>query len=251
MPDQSPPGFITPDWPSPRNVRALTTLRTGGVSQGAYQSFNLAVHTEDDPVRVEQNRQLLKRYHHLPRNPMWLSQVHSDHVICIDDIPAEAETPVADGAWSKQPGHVCAVMTADCLPVLLCNKQGTRVAAVHAGWRGLASGIVTEGVRVMQEPAEQLLVWLGPAIGPTAFEVGSDVVQAFTDKDARNVKAFKQVDNSHWLCNIYHLARNELNALGLTAIYGGDLCTYEEAERFYSFRRDGKTGRMASLIWFE
>ena len=251
MPDQSPPGFITPDWPSPSNVRALTTLRTGGVSEGPYQSFNLAVHTEDDPVRVEQNRQLLKRYHQLPRDPVWLSQVHSDHVICIDDIPAEAEIPDADGAWSKQPGRVCAVMTADCLPVLLCNRQGTRVAAVHAGWRGLASGIVTQGVRVMEQPAEQLLAWLGPAIGPRAFEVGSDVMQVFTDKDARNEKAFNQVDDSHWLCNIYHLARNELNALGLTAIYGGDFCTYEQAERFYSYRRDGKTGRMASLIWLE
>lgn len=251
MTDQPAPGFINPDWPSPSNVRALTTLRTGGFSQGPYQSFNLAFHTEDDPVRVEQNRQLLNRYHHLPRNPVWLSQVHSDHVICVDDIPDDAEIPEADGAWSKHPGRVCAVMTADCLPVLFCNRQGTRVAAVHAGWRGLASGIVSRGVRVMEEPAEQLLAWLGPAIGPRAFEVGSDVVQAFTEKDASNVKAFKQVDDSHWLCDMYHLARNELNALGLSAIYGGDFCTYEDADRFYSYRRDGKTGRMASLIWLE
>ena len=164
MTDQPVPGFLTPDWPSPSNVRALTTLRTGGLSEGPYQSFNLAMHTEDDPVRVEQNRQLLNHYHHLPRNPVWLSQVHSDHVICIDDIPAETGIPEADGAWSEHSGRVCAVMTADCLPVLFCNRQGTRVVAVHAGWRGLASGIVTRGVQVMKEPAEQLLAWLGPAI---------------------------------------------------------------------------------------
>ena len=203
MTDQPAPGFITPDWPSPSNVRALTTLRTGGFSQGPYQSFNLAMHTEDDPVWVEQNRQLLNRYHHLPRNPVWLSQVHSNHVICIDDMPAEANIPEADGAWSGRTGHVCAVMTADCLPVLFCNRQGTRVAAVHAGWRGLASGIVTEGVRTMDEPAEQLLAWLGPAIGPRAFEVGGEVVQVFTEKDASNINAFKQVDASHWASGVY------------------------------------------------
>ncbi len=240
------PGYLLPDWPAPRNVRALTTLRSGGFSTGPYASFNLALHTGDDPVAVGKNRALLRSYFELPSEPVWLQQVHGKR--CIEAVSNVADT-LADGCWTRTRGCVCAVLTADCLPVLLCDRSGTRVAAAHAGWRGLNAGVISNAVKTLQSDPADLMAWLGPAIGPLAFEVGLDVMQAFTSKNHNNASAFRQVDDSHWLCDIYRLAKIELGTLGVTAIYGGDACSHSDERRFYSYRRDGNTGRMASVIW--
>ena len=242
----STPGFIRPDWPAPPNVHALVTLRRGGYSSGPYSSFNLAAHTDDDPVAVRRNRQLLSDCFQLPAEPVWLQQVHGSTVVAA---AADAVGARSDGSWSDSPGQVCAVMTADCLPVLVCDQAGRKVAAAHAGWRGLHAGVITSAIEQLQTDAAELLVWLGPAIGPQAFEVGGEVVRAFSEKNTLNEAAFRQIGTRHWLCDLYRLARIELASLGITAVYGGDYCTLTDAERFYSYRRDGVTGRMASLIW--
>ena len=243
-----PPGFILPEWPAPANVHALSTLRDGGYSTGPYASFNLALHTGDDAIAVQRNRELLRSHFELPAEPIWLQQVHSSHLIEADSTVVDTQ---ADGCWSRAPGYVCAVMTADCLPVLICDRSGTKVAAAHAGWRGLYAGVITNAVNILQSNPAELMVWLGPAIGPLSFEVGLEVMQSFTTKNDKNASAFRQVDDSHWLCDIYQLAKIELARLGVTAIYGGDECSYSEEQRFYSYRRDGITGRMASIIWLE
>lgn len=240
------PGFIRPDWPAPANVHALTTLRTGGYSSGAYASFNLAAHTDDDPDAVQGNRRLLREFFRLPDEPVWLQQVHSKRIVSAEAGAAGSE---ADGSWSDIAGKVCVVMTADCLPVLVCDRRGSKVAAAHAGWRGLHAGVVSQAVRMLETDPEDLLVWLGPAIGPQAFEVGREVLQAFIDKNSLNGTAFRQRDDRHWLCDLYELARIELSMLGITSVFGGTECTFSDESRFYSYRRDGKTGRMASLIW--
>ena len=246
--DQSNPGYLKAEWPAPAGVHALVTLRTGGYSTGAYAGFNLAMHTGDDPDTVRRNRELLQTYFQLPAEPVWLQQVHGNRLVEADPRAREA---AADGSWSRTPGQVCAVMTADCLPVLVCNRDGTMVAAAHAGWRGLQAGIVTRTVRQLQADAADLMVWLGPAIGPQVFEVGADVVRAFSGTHQDNVKAFRQIDEHHWLCDMYALARIELANLGVASVFGGDYCTYSDEQRFYSYRRDNITGRMASLIWLE
>jgi len=242
------PGFIRPDWPAPANVHALVTLRTGGYSSGPYTSFNLAAHTDDDAAAVLRNRALLTEYFSLPAEPLWLQQVHSNRIVNAgsDDVWAEA-----DGSWSSSAGKVCVVMTADCLPVLICNQQGSRVAAAHAGWRGLHAGVITNAIHMLESDPSELMVWLGPAIGPRSFEVGTEVFRAFTDSRVENTAAFRQTDERHWLCDLYELARIELTRQGVTSIFGGNECTYTDEERFYSYRRDGNTGRMASLIWLE
>ena len=240
------PGFIQPDWPAPSRVKALTTLRTGGYSRGPYASFNLAAHTDDDPDAVQKNRWLLRENFGLPDEPAWLQQVHGSGIVNAADGVIGAE---ADGSWSCVSGKVCVVMTADCLPVLFCDRRGTRVAAAHAGWRGLHAGVITEAVRVLESDPAELMVWLGPAIGPQAFEVGEEVVRAFVDKNGRNSAAFRQTDERHWLGDLYQLARTELSLLGIEGVFGGQECTFSDPQRFYSYRRDGATGRMASLIW--
>ncbi|MBT8128251.1 MAG: peptidoglycan editing factor PgeF [Gammaproteobacteria bacterium] len=242
------PGYLLPEWPAPANVHALTTLRKGGYSTGPYTSFNLALHSDDDPIAVQKNRELLRSYFELPAEPIWLQQVHSNQLI--EAVSTVVDTQ-ADGCWSRTPGYVCAVMTADCLPVLICDRSGTKVAAAHAGWRGLYAGVITNAVNILRSDPAELVVWLGPAIGPLAFEVGLEVMQSFTTRDQANTLAFRQVDDSHWLCDIYQLAKIELAALGVTAVYGGDECSYADEQRFYSYRRDGITGRMASVIWLE
>lgn len=242
------PGFIEPDWPAPGNVRALTTLRSGGYSTGPYASFNLAAHTDDDPDAVERNRRLLREHFRLPDEPVWLQQVHGSRAICADAGAAGAE---ADGSWTRVPGRVCVVMTADCLPVLICDRGGTRVAAAHAGWRGLHAGVIGRAVAALETDPAALMVWLGPAIGPRAFEVGDEVRQAFVAKHGRNSRAFVQNRDRHWMCDLYELARIELSMLGVNAVFGGKECTYSDQQRFYSYRRDGSTGRMASLIWLD
>jgi len=252
--EQPTPGFIRPRWPAPANVHALVTLRTGGYSSGPHASFNLAAHTEDDPEAVRKNRELLRVYFNLPSEPVWLQQVHSNRIIEAGTgtgTGTGAGDAEADGSWTGAVGHVCAVMTADCLPVLICNQNGSRVAAVHAGWRGLLAGVITNAVRMLESDPAELLVWLGPAIGPQVFEVGAEVLQSFTESNSENVSAFKQTDDRHWLCDLYQLARVELSRLGVISVLGGDECTYTDERRFYSYRRDLITGRMASIIWLE
>jgi polyphenol oxidase len=236
--------FLQPDWPAPANVRALQTLRTGGCSPAPWDSFNLGDHVGDAPERVAANRAQLRV--HLPGEPAWLQQVHG---IVAVDAAAMAKTIVADASFSRQPGVVCAVMTADCLPVLFCDRVGSVVAAAHAGWRGLLAGVLEQTVAGMQVPAEQLLAWLGPAIGPACFEVGDEVREAFVARDAAAVLAFKPYTQGKWLANLELLAQQRLDSLGVSAVFGGGMCTVNGHGRFYSYRRDGITGRMASLIW--
>jgi YfiH family protein len=246
--EQQTPGFIVPQWPVPQNVHALVTLRSGGYSAGAYAGFNVADHTGDDSLAVRRNRKLLREYFRLPAEPAWLQQVHSNRVILADQVAAGTE---ADASWTASSDVVCVVLTADCLPVLISSRDGSKVAAAHAGWRGLHAGIITNTVRVLDTNPAELRVWLGPAIGPAAFEVGPEVVRAFKTRHADNVAAFRQKDEQHWLCDIYRLARLELARLGIESVHGGGECTYSDDQRFYSYRRDGDTGRMASLIWLD
>jgi len=236
--------WLTPDWPVPANIRAATTLRTGGVSCGAYASLNPAMHVGDDVDLVKKNRQLIKELLDLPGEPVWLEQIHSNRAV-----PAVKTESLqqADASYTAEAGVVCAVMTADCLPLLVCAADGSQVAAIHAGWRGLLAGVVANTLSAMQD--NELLVWLGPAIGPDCFEVGVEVRDAFVQKSAAFMTAFKQQSNGKWLADIYQLARIDLATLGIDKIYGGGFCTVTEQERFYSYRRDKQTGRMATLIW--
>jgi YfiH family protein len=234
---------ILPDWPAPKNIHALTTLRTGGVSTGLYSSLNPATHVGDDPDLVVQNRTIIRETLALPAEPVWLQQIHSNTVV--DAAKVEA-LPQADASYSHAANVLCTVMTADCLPLLVCSGDGACVAAVHAGWRGLLDGVITNTILAMQ--SGNLLVWLGPAIGPACFEVGTEVRGAFVKKSAAFASAFTQ-QGDRWLADIYQMARVELSFLAIDKIYGGDFCTVTEHERFYSYRRDKETGRMASLIW--
>jgi YfiH family protein len=237
---------IIPDWPAPPRVRALVTTRLDGVSGGNFASFNLAEHVGDDPAAVESNRKILRQ--HLPGDPFWLAQVHG--IRCVDAASASPGA-AADACVAHAPGQVCVVMTADCLPVLLCDTAGSAVGVAHAGWRGLAAGVIESAVAAMACPASGLLAWLGPAIGPRAFEVGKEVRAAFVAVDAAAADAFTPQAGDKWHCDLYRLARQRLNACGVGEISGGGLCTFSDADRFYSFRRDRQTGRMASLIWLE
>jgi YfiH family protein len=240
--------FITPDWSAPANVRAVVTTRSGGASRPPYDSFNLAAHVGDDPVTVRANRAQLRGALRFPGEPVWLRQVHGTNII--DAARAGAE-PEADGAFAAQAGAVCAVLTADCLPVFLCNRAGTRVAVLHAGWRGLATGVIEQGVRALEEAGDRLLAWLGPAIGPAAFEVGPEVRDAFIRHAAEASHAFSPGNGDRYLADIYLLARQRLRRLGVEAVSGGGFCTVTDRARFFSYRRDGACGRMASLIWLD
>ena len=240
------PQPIFPDWPAPANVRAAVTTRIGGASHAPYDSLNLGTHVGDDPAAVRANRARLRASLALPAEPLWLKQVHG--VVVVDAAQGGVE-PQADGVFAAQPGAVCVVLTADCLPVLLCNRTGTKVAALHAGWRGLAGGVIEAGVKAMGVPANELLAWLGPAIGPASFEVGPEVRAAFVQHDAQAALAFRAAREGKYLADIYQLARRRLQRLGVVAVYGGGFCTVTERARFFSYRRDGVTGRMASLIW--
>lgn len=245
--------WIIPDWPAPHNVKALFTSRNGGVSSGingTYASLNLGTHVNDSLADVACNRALLHRY--LPAEPKWLKQVHGTLPIWIER--TTAATPEGDAVLSRKHGMVCAVMVADCLPVFLCDATGTTVGIVHAGWRGLAGGIIERSIAAMQVDHEQLMAWLGPAIGPDYFEVGADVYETFIQHDEQAAQAFMLKDNNYekkWLADIFLLARQRLVSIGVTEIYGGGICTFSNPERFFSYRRDGETGRMAALIWLE
>lgn len=240
--------FIVPDWPAPGNVRALQTTRAGGVSRSPYDSLNLAMHVGDDPLDVARNRQRLSP--HLPSEPLWLNQTHGTTVVDVARAGCSAD---ADAAFATQRHAVCAVMTADCLPVLFCDRRGTVVAAAHAGWRGLCDGILEATVAALPVPPSALLAWLGPAIGPQAFGVGEEVRAAFVARQPEAARAFIATGDG-WLADLYELARLRLQRIGVTDVYGGGhppFCTSSDAARFFSFRRDGATGRMATLIWFE
>lgn len=238
--------LIVPDWPAPSNVRALQTTRLGGVSIAPYYSLNLGDHVGDDAISVARNRMLLNPL--LPSEPVWLEQVHG---IVVADADRAGCRPVADAAVAKRTGSVCVVMTADCLPVLLCDRQGTVVAAVHAGWRGLAAGVIEEAVGKMEVAPQDLMAWMGPAISQRAFEVGAEVRAAFVSQDQAAAAAFIPGQVDKYLADIYALARLRLNALGVSQIYGGDRCTFTDSERFFSYRRDGVTGRQGTFIWLE
>jgi len=240
--------WIIPEWPVAAAVRAITTTRQGGVSQGRYASMNPAAHVDDDPAAVMTNRQTLQQALGLPGPPVWLQQVHGTEVV---NAATAKGSPMADAAWCSQPGIVCAVLTADCLPVLLADTAGQCVAAIHAGWRGLAAGVIEQAVIAMGRPGETLLAWLGPAIGPLAFRVGDEVRDAFMVHDQEANGAFRQGSDGAWFADLYQLARQRLADCGVTAVYGGEYCSFTDPERFYSYRRDGATGRMATLIWLE
>jgi YfiH family protein len=241
--------FIVPNWPAPTNVKALQTTRNGGLSLSPYASLNLGGHVNDDPLAVAANRQLLSPF--LPSEPVWVNQVHGTRVIdaaksgCLED---------ADASFANIANVVCVTMTADCLPVLLCDRSGSVVAAVHAGWRGLCDGIIEAAITSMAVQTQDILAWLGPAIGPQAFEVGPEVRQQFIEKGAEAEIAFSAVGNK-WLCDIYAIAQQRLRKTGVSQIYGGGInenfCTYTDKARFFSYRRDQITGRMASLIWLQ
>lgn len=236
--------WLQPDWPAPANVHSVTTLRTGGVSQDSYASLNLAAHVGDNPALVSQNRQIIKTLLNLPSGPVWLNQTHSNRAV---KAIATSSPPQADASYTDQLGVVCAVLTADCLPLLVCAANGTEIAAVHAGWRGLLDGVIDNTITALKD--NDVLVWLGPAIGPEHFEVGAEVRTAFLAKSAGYAPAFKQHRHDKWLADIYQLARINLAALGIDKVYGGNFCTATDHERFYSYRRDKDTGRMATLIW--
>lgn len=240
--------LIIPDWPAAAGIRAVCTTRIGGVSQAPYASLNLGDHVGDAASAVAENRAILRRVLNLPAEPRWLQQVHGN---CAVDAAVQAGSCQADAAYTDRPGVVCAVLTADCLPLLLCDRAGTRVAAVHAGWRGLANGVIERALDSFSMPGSELLAWLGPAIGPRAFEVGDEVRAEFVAQDAAATTVFQPSRAGHWYADLYALARQRLAARAVSAVYGGDCCTYTDAARFYSYRRDGSTGRMASLIWLE
>ena len=248
--EHAPYDWLRPDWPAPPWVHACSTSRKGGMSDGPYDCLNLGDHVGDNSDAVLDNRKQLQRLLALPAEPYWLNQVHGSHVLALTN-DRSAGSREADAAWTAKVGQVCVVLTADCLPILLCDQRGRRVAAVHAGWRGLAAGVIEATVTAMQIPGEDLLAWMGPAIGPQAFEVGNEVRDTFLAWNSVAARAFKLSRPGHYWMDIYSLARQRLQDVGVLAVYGGDCCTYTDAERFYSFRRDGTTGRMASLIWLD
>ena len=235
--------WLTPDWPAPASVRACVTTREGGVSEAPFDSLNLGDHVDDRPEAVAENRRRLTE--HFSIQPVWLQQVHGITVVHAD--PGIVAT--ADASWTATPGIACAAMTADCLPALFCNRAGTRVAAAHAGWRGLAAGVLEATLDSLDVPADEVLVWLGPAIGPKAFEVGPEVREVFINQLPEAAEAFVPSNNAgKFMADIFLLARLRLAERGVTAVYGGGFCTVTDP-RFFSYRRASRTGRFASLVW--
>lgn len=235
---------IAADWPGPGGIVAGCTIRTGGVSEGPYRSLNIGDHVGDDPAAVVENRRRFLAACELPNEPGWLNQVHGTRVV-ID--PAAGDE--GDAALTRTPGVVCAVMVADCLPVLLCSDDGREVAAAHAGWRGLAGGILESTIAAFDAAPGQLSAWLGPAISQDAFEVGAEVREAFLQADEASAADFSPNENGRWQADLFGLARRRLAAAGVGSLFGGGLCTYTEPARFFSYRRDGQCGRMAAFIY--
>ena len=240
--------WIEPDWPAPPGVRVISTLRFGGVSEGRHSSLNLGNHVEDEDSRVAENRRRLSTAAALPTEPAWLSQVHG---IEVADLDRPTHPLAADSAVTRRTGRVCAILTADCLPIVLAAQSGEVVGAAHAGWRGLAAGVIESAVEAMRLPGAEIQAWLGPAIGPDHFEVGAEVRETFLAADAAAGSAFRPKENLRYMADLGLLARQRLARLGIRRIYGGGECTYADSVRFFSHRRDGLTGRQATLIWRE
>ncbi|MGA9851309.1 MAG: peptidoglycan editing factor PgeF [Gammaproteobacteria bacterium] len=247
--------WIVPDWPAPVNVRAVSSIRTGGVSRGVYASLNLGGHVGDDSTAVAENRRRLLAGLSLRHEPRWLNQVHGAHVVHLNggDIHEPAGglwgSPQGDAAVAQSVDEACVIMTADCLPVLFCDRAAKTVAAAHAGWRGLAAGVLEAAVAAMRTSPDEVLAWLGPAIGPEAYEVGEEVRAVLIKEHPQAEQAFESARPGKWLCDLYLLASLRLRRAGITHIYGGGFCTFSEHERFFSYRRHGECGRMATLIW--
>ena len=245
------PQWVVPQWPVPPTVRALSTLRMGGASRPPFASLNLAAHVGDADMAVAKNRRSLREAAGLPAEPSWLSQVHGTRVADLD-LGADAAGS-ADAAITRRAGRVCAILTADCLPVLIASESGDRVAAAHAGWRGLAAGVIEAAIKTLECPPRELLVWLGPAIGPRHFEIGPEVREALLrsepDGDPTAQGAFQPYGDGRFMADLYVLARRRLHRAGVERIYGGGECTYSDTGKYFSHRRDGTTGRQASLIW--
>lgn len=235
--------LLIPDWPAPANVRAVVSTRLGGVSSGAYASLNLGSHVGDDPEAVAENRRRFAAATGLTHAPRWLNQVHGCGVVTAD----AATGTSADACWTTQLDTPCAVLTADCLSVLFTDREGSCVAAAHAGWRGLAAGVLEATVAALPAAPQRLLAWIGPAIGPAAFQVGAEVRAAFIAHAAEDAAAFAP-DGDRWRADLFALARARLGRCGVPAIYGGDICTVTDQRHFFSHRRDGVSGRFASLI---
>ena len=239
------PAFLRPDWPAPSKVQAAVSLRGGGVSNGPYASLNLGDHVGDEPAAVAENRRRLRGALQLPADPHWLRQVHGKRVVRA----AAEERPEADAVWTSEAETVCAILTADCLPVLFCDDSGQHLAAAHAGWRGLCAGVLEATVAALPVAPARLMAWLGPAIGPQAFEVGPEVREAFVAHAAAAAEAFVAQAGGKYRADLPQLARQRLAAVGITRIYGGRECTVQGAPHYFSHRRDGRSGRMATLIW--
>lgn len=240
------PPYLIPQWPAPPHIKAFCTTRQGGISKPPYDSFNLAMHVGDNPLQVIANREKLSTDLQLRSHPLWLKQIHGSAVIPSNHWQEDIE---ADGCYATDPNHICAVMTADCLPLLVCNTSGTEVMALHGGWRSLAAGIIHQGLKCFQASPKDILVWLGPAIGSSMFEVGYEVREQFLALSLALEDCFKPSPNKRWLMDIYNIAKIQLNQLGIDKIYGGNYCTHTDYEYFFSYRREGATGRMASLIY--
>jgi polyphenol oxidase len=243
---KQPKDWIIPDWPAPARVRAIITTRDGGCSIGSYASLNLGLQVGDDEASVLTNRRIVKQF--LPAEPKWLNQVHGTRVMPAESIAIPVE---ADASFASRPGCVCVVLIADCLPILICERTGAIVAVAHAGWRGLVSGIIESTVRALQTQPQDLIAYLGPGIGPSVFEVGSDVRDCFVAADSAAQYAFQRNNAGKWCADLFALARQRLVQLGVTDVYGGGLCTYADSARFFSHRREKPTGRMAALIWID
>ena len=249
-------GVLRADWAAPPNVHAFTTLRNGpGISPPPFDRFNLGLRCGDDPANALENRRILRRDYGLPGEPRWLNQVHGAEVSRVNETEsvtgADAGASTADASVASDLGVVLAILTADCLPVLFCNADGTEVAAAHAGWRGLAGGVLEATIRAMRSPASELMAWMGPAAGPQAYEIGEEVRDAFVRAQIGDAAAFAATRPGHWNVDLYALARRRLHDAGVSRIFGGGLCTISDPVRFYSYRRDQRTGRMASLIWMQ
>jgi YfiH family protein len=240
------PEWIVPDWPAPGNVKSFITTRSGGVSQGPFASFNIGMRAGDDEQAVAANRARLRAS--IPADPKWLRQVHGNAVVDADTL---SEIPEADASVARRPGTVCVIQVADCVPVLFADRGGTAIAAAHAGWRGLSSGVLERTVERMALPPSGLMAYLGPGIGPRAFEVGEDVRNAFLAHDAASAAGFSPHKPGKWMADLYLLALQRLSALGITSVHGGGYCTYSDPARFFSYRREKTSGRMAALIWLE
>jgi polyphenol oxidase len=242
------PEWLVPDWPAPARVRAFVTTRAGGVSTGQYASMNLGSRSGDVPSDVASNRAIVRR--HLPADPRWMVQVHGTAVADLDKL-SEGTPATADAALTRNEGRVAVVLTADCMPLFLCDDRGRSVAVAHAGWRGMAAGVIEETVAALAVEPRRVMAWMGPTIGPSAFEVGAEVREAFVAVDAAAASAFKPHNAGKYFADLYALARRRLQRAGVTAIYGGGFCTYREADRFFSYRREQKSGRMGAFIWME